>query len=133
MNFNDQERAALIMEKKEQIAALKREIAELEAPKSLARLLRNKMIYAEMDHEDPEKIKVKCHKYLDQSLEWTHIKAICMGLCKPAHGVERKYKLRIQDLTHEEAKLCAQMTDRIIEAWNDAVLELYSDYIPESQ
>lgn len=113
----------LIAEKKKQIEDLKREIAELEAPRSIAKLLRQRMLHVSKDHKRTKKVR-HYHSLSGQS-PWLHIKGLCMDLVREGHDLRIHERLYIRDLTQKEVIICAQMADEMIEIWNKYIRKLY--------
>lgn len=120
----------LIAEKKRQIEGLKQEIAELEAPRSIAKLVKNKMLYASkaisISKTGNEKvIKIRPYHALSGQSPWLHIKGLCMDLVRERHDLHMHERLYIRDLTPTEVITCAQMADEMIEVWNKYIRKLY--------
>ena len=121
---------ALIAEKQAQIQALRLEIAELQTPTSLSRFCTKKPFWVDKDHET-NKVKIKVAKFTTTE-PWSDIRSICMKLVRPNHNCRLHERLHVRDLTHEEIKISARMADKMIESWNEAIIELYGP-LPDSQ
>lgn len=109
------ERKALLDKKRQQMKELRREIEELQAPRSISWMMENQI------REVNWKGEVRPVPF-SNSEAWLKIRALALQLFKPKH---QKEYMKVTTLTGAEAKTAAKMAGEIIEIWNKYVEEIY--------
>lgn len=103
-----------IRKKEALIKTLRDEVAELKAPKSIKRLLTNKML-------NDSCIVPSGYNYMVED-GWEHIRKACIHVFRGNHYGEN---LSMKVLTKDEVKLAAQMADEMVEIWNKYIQIIY--------
>ena len=109
------ERKALLDKKRQQMKELRREIEELQAPRSISWLMENQI------REVGLKGNVSTVPF-SNSEAWLKIRALALQLFKPKH---QKEYMKVTTLTGSEAKTAAKMAGEIVEIWNKYINEIY--------
>ena len=109
------ERKALLDKKRQQMKELRREIEELQAPRSISWLVQNQIREVGMKGE------IRPVPF-SNSEAWLKIRALALLLFKPKH---QKEYIKVTTLTESEAKTAAKMAGEIVEIWNKYNEEIY--------
>lgn len=109
------ERKALLDKKRQQMKELRREIEELQAPRSISWLMQNQIREVGMKGE------IRPVPF-SNSEAWLKIRALALLLFKPKH---QKEYIKVTTLTESEAKTAAKMAGEIVEIWNKYNEEIY--------
>ena len=109
------ERKALLDKKRQQMKELRREIEELQAPRSISWLMQNQIREVGMKGE------IRPVPF-SNSEAWLKIRALALLLFKPKH---QKEYMKVTTLTESEAKTAAKMAGEIVEIWNKYNEEIY--------